>query len=80
VKNQKIEAYSDEALSLIKQFDQAAVDSHPRSTNSHADALATLASAIPSDLKRTIKVEIQATPSLKLKQVVGMADVNLGGS
>ncbi|MDR5650774.1 hypothetical protein, partial [Staphylococcus nepalensis] len=81
VKNQRIEKYRDLALKLMKEFSFIEVDQHPRSTNAHADALATLASAIPSELQRSVLVEFIANPSIESEMVqvrVCMAEVSLG--
>jgi hypothetical protein len=63
-KSGNMEAYRKLAMSLAEQFEIARIGQHSRTTNSHADALATLASAIPSDLRRTIQLERLCKPSI----------------
>ena len=58
-RNHKMESYMKLAQKLIKNFQTPYIERFPRSSNSHGDALATLASAVNSDMKRTIKVEFQ---------------------
>ena len=58
-------AYMRMVQKLIKGFRTAYVERFPRTNNSHANALATLASAVDSKLKRTIEVEYLPRPSIK---------------
>lgn len=53
-KNQIMEAYMRLAQRLFKEFELAYIEKFPRTSSSRADALAALALAIDSDLKRTI--------------------------
>ena len=78
-RNQKMEAYMKLAQQLIKSFTSAYVERFPRTNNSHAYALATLASAVNSKMKRTIDVEYLPKPSIEseLNQVMC---INLGPS
>jgi ribonuclease HI len=62
-KSGNMEAYRNLAISLAKQFQRVCIGQHSRTTNAHADALATLASAIPYDQRRTIQVERITEPS-----------------
>ena len=53
---------------LFKSFNLAYIERFPRTSNSHDDALATLTSAIESDLKRTIEVDFLPKPSIDAEQ------------
>jgi ribonuclease HI len=65
-KSENMEAYRNLAMGLAEQFETVRIGQHSRTTNSHADALATLALAIPSDLWRTIQLERLCKPSISL--------------
>lgn len=67
--NQMMEAYMNLAQRLFKDFDSAYIEWFSRSNNSHADALATFASAINSTNKRTIEVEFLPKLSTEADQV-----------
>ena len=54
-RNERMGAYMKLAQKLIKEFRMAYIEKFPRTSNSHADALATLASAVDSKVKITIK-------------------------
>ena len=69
------------AQKLFREFESAYIERFPRTSNSHADALATLASAIDSKLKRTIEVEFLPKPSIETGsrcQVICEIEANLG--
>lgn len=53
------------AQKLIKDFRTAFVERFPRTNNSHADTLATLASAVDLKLKRLIEVEFLPKQSIE---------------
>ena len=52
------------AQKLIISFKTAYIEKFPRTSNSHADTLATLASIVDSKLKRMIEVEYLLKPSI----------------
>ena len=54
------------AQKLIKEFKTTYIEKFPRTSNSHADALTTLASAIDSKMKRTIEVEYLPKPGVEI--------------
>lgn len=56
------------AQQLLKTFTSAYVERFPKTNNSHADALATLASVVDSKTKRTIDVEYLPRPSTNVYQ------------
>ena len=64
-RNERMGAYMRMTQKLIKEFKTAYVERFPITNNSHSDALATLASAVDSKLKRTIEVEYLPKPSIK---------------
>lgn len=64
-RNERMGIYMRMAQKLIKEFRTAYVERFSRTNNSHADALATLASAVDSKLKRTIEVEFLPRPSIE---------------
>ncbi|XP_052182010.1 uncharacterized protein LOC127794799 [Diospyros lotus] len=59
----KMVAYLQEAQELLRLFDESEVNQVPRSRNSHADALARLASVRETDSLGTIPIEFLAIPS-----------------
>jgi ribonuclease HI len=63
-KSENVGAYRNLAISLAKQFKTLCIGQHPRATNSHADALATLAMAIPWEQRRTIQIKRIDRPSI----------------
>lgn len=54
------------AQKLIKDFRTAYIERFPRTSNSHADVLATLFSAVNSKLKRIIEMEYLPKSSIKI--------------
>ena len=63
-RNQRMEAYMKLAKRLFKRFNSAYIERFPRTSNSHVDALATFASKVDSNMKRTIEVEFLSRPSI----------------
>lgn len=63
-KHQTMEAYLSLARSLLQTFATVEIQRIPRTSNSHADALATLASSINSQGKREVEVTFLHTPSI----------------
>ena len=66
--NQIMEAYMRLTQKLFREFKSSYIKRFPRTSNSHAYTLATLASAVDSSLKRTIEVEYLPTPSIETDQ------------
>jgi ribonuclease HI len=80
-KCENMEAYRNLVLSLAKKFDLIIIGQHSRITNAHVDALATLASVIPSNHCRSIQVERLSQPSISEQALcIYMADENLDGN
>lgn len=55
-RNQILEAYMKLVQKLFKCFKLVYIERFRRTSNSHTDTLATLASAVDSDMKMTIEV------------------------
>lgn len=66
VRNEMMGPYMRMAQKLIKEFRTTYIKRFPITSKSHADALATLASAMGSKLKRTIEVEYLPNPSTEI--------------
>ena len=62
-------SYLSIAKSLLSKFDSVQVEQIRREYNSHADILAKLATALESDLYRTVTVEVLSTPSTLIDTV-----------
>lgn len=65
-RNERMGAYMRMSQKLLKQFKSAYSECFPRTSNSHVDALTILASAVDSNLKRTIEVEYLPRSSIEL--------------
>lgn len=78
-RNQRIEAYMKLAQQLLKSFTSAYVERFSKINNSHADALATLASEVDSKMKRTINVKYLPRPSIET-ELNHVMYINLGPS
>lgn len=63
--NERMGAYIRMDQKLIKEFWTAYIEKFPRTSNSHAHALATLALAVDSKLNRTFEVE--SLPKLSIE-------------
>ena len=82
-RNPRMEAYMKLAQKLFREFESAYIERFPRTNNSHADALTTLASAVNSKLRRTIEVEFLPRPSMEAEaqcRMVCNVETNLGVS
>lgn len=63
-KNNRMAAYMKTTNSLLAKFDHHELNQITRDQNTHGDALACLASAINSEIKRTIEVGFIPEPSI----------------
>uniref|UniRef100_A0A2N9IDL4 Uncharacterized protein n=1 Tax=Fagus sylvatica TaxID=28930 RepID=A0A2N9IDL4_FAGSY len=63
-KDKKMKIYLIEAKRLLKKFKHVQVEHIGRDLNGHADALASLASAVAPKLRRIISVGMQSLPSI----------------
>ena len=63
-KNEKMIAYLTEAKRLLEEFKDVQMEHIRRDLNGHADALASLASAIAPELRRIISVGVQNLPNV----------------
>ena len=61
----KMAAYLAHAKGHLSEFEKAKVQQIGRESNSHADALASLASAVEASNKRTVEVETLQEPSIE---------------
>ena len=67
-RNQKMKAYMRLAHKLFKSFNLTYIEKFHIISNSHADALATFALVVESDMKRTIEMEFLSKPSIDVEQ------------
>ena len=65
-RDERMAAYLLKVQQTITHFNMVRVEQIGRNLNSHADALATLASVLNTDFKRFIPIETLATPSIAL--------------
>jgi ABC-type transporter Mla subunit MlaD len=63
-KDEKMKTYLTEAKKLLGKFKHVQIEHISRDLNGHADALASLASAVAPELRRTISVGVQNLPSV----------------
>ncbi|XXG47631.1 hypothetical protein AAC387_Pa02g2245 [Persea americana] len=73
-------AYLARAKELLSQFERAEVQQIDKESNSHANALASLASAIEAGNKRTVEVETLQEPSIELQPPRQLMCIDLGPS
>ena len=73
-------AYMKMANSLLGKFDHHKLNQITRDQNTHADALAWLASAINSEIKRTIEVGFIPEPSITSSEPVQVNIIEPGPS
>ena len=79
-RDDRMAAYLARARGLLSQFERAEVRQIGRESNSHADALASLASAVEAGNKRTIEVETLWEPSIDLQQPRQLMCLDIGPS
>ncbi|XXG70273.1 hypothetical protein AAC387_Pa06g3069 [Persea americana] len=77
-RDDRMAAYLAHARGLLSQFERAEVRQIGRESNSNADALASLASAVEAGTKRTIEVETLREPSIDLQQPRQLMCLDLG--
>jgi hypothetical protein len=65
-RDERMAAYLLKVQQSMTNFQVVRVEQISRSMNSHADALATLASVLNADFKRFIPIETLATPSITM--------------
>ena len=73
-------AYLALAKKLLSQFRNAEIKQIGRDSNSHADALASLASAVEAGKKRIVEVESLERPSIELHPPREVLCIDLGPS
>ncbi|XP_028080313.1 uncharacterized protein LOC114281927 [Camellia sinensis] len=79
-KNDRMAAYMKTTNSLLIKFDHHELNQITRDQNTHADALACLASAINSEVKRTIEMGFILEPSISLIDSICVNVIDLGPS
>ena len=77
-RDERIAAYLTHAKQLLSQFERAEVKQIGRESNSHADALANLSSAVEAGNKRTVEVKTLEKPSIELQPLRQVMCVDLG--
>ncbi|KAG5562386.1 hypothetical protein RHGRI_005203 [Rhododendron griersonianum] len=78
-RNEKMAAYVEAAKSLLNTFERVCIEQINSGQNSHADSLAWLAAAVPTELKRKVAVDYLAEPSIGRSMDL-ILDVNQGTS
>ena len=68
-RDKRMLSYFSIVMSLLSKFDFVQVEQIRRKHNSHADTLAKLATALETDLYRTVTVEVLSTPSTLIDTV-----------
>lgn len=82
-RNQMMEAYMGLAQKLFKSFYSSYIERFPRMSNSHANTLVNLASAVESNIKRIIEVEFLPRSNIDAEHdchIVFDVEADLGGS
>ena len=79
-RDKRMHEYLDQAKCLQSQFDSFSLLHIPRSGNTHADSLATLATSLDQSLPRVILVEDLYKPSVTKKEVIHVHHVRVGPS
>lgn len=65
IKNQRMDANIKQAQKLFKNFNSAYLERFSRTSNNHANVLATLTSVVEFYMKRIIEVELLLRPSIE---------------
>lgn len=72
-----METYMKLAQKPLREFTLVYIERFPRTSNSHAYTLSTLASAVEFGKKRTIEVELLSTPCIDAKQYSNMIQYDI---
>ena len=80
VRDQRMQGYLGKAWQLQSSFESFSIQQVPRSRNTHADSLATLATSFGRDLPRIILVENLVNPSELELMKVGVYQIRVGPS
>ena len=75
-RDERMLSYLSIVKSLLSKFDFVQVEQIRREHNSHADILAKLATALESDLYRTVTMEVLSTPSTLIDTVDGVCSLS----
>ncbi|GFZ15662.1 hypothetical protein Acr_25g0000710 [Actinidia rufa] len=76
----KMEKYLKVARNLLSEFRAVKIEQVGREFNTHADALASLASTVEGDLGRTVAVDVISVPSIEETQSSIFVNTQLGPS
>uniref|UniRef100_A0A2N9G7V6 Uncharacterized protein n=1 Tax=Fagus sylvatica TaxID=28930 RepID=A0A2N9G7V6_FAGSY len=76
-RDERMMTYLSITKSLLSKFDSVQVEQVRREYNSHADILAKLATALESDLHRTVTVEVLNAPSTLIDTVDRVCGTNM---
>jgi ribonuclease HI len=79
-KDERMIAYLDLAKNLLKGFHEFNIERVGREHNGHADSLVGLASSVAPDLKRTITLEVQDSPSIAKSGQASICQIEMGPS
>ena len=79
-RDQRMQGYLSQIRQLQSSFEAFCIKQVPRSKNSHADSLATLATFLGQGLPRVIIVEDLVTPSCHDQAIVGVHSIQVGSS
>ncbi|XXG90553.1 hypothetical protein AAC387_Pa12g2289 [Persea americana] len=79
-RDDRMAAYLAHTKELLSQFEMTEIRQVGRESNSHANALASLASAVEASNRRTVEVETLREPSIKLQRPRQLMCVDLGPS
>ncbi len=74
-KDENMVAYLTEAKKLLAEFKHVQVEHISTDLNGHADALASLASAVAPELRRIISIGVQNLPALEEKLIMEYAQL-----
>ena len=77
-RDERMQEYLDQAKHLQSHFDSFSLLHIPRSGNTHADSLATLATSSAQSLPRVILVEDLYKPSVMKREVIHVHHVRIG--
>ncbi|XP_058208180.1 uncharacterized protein LOC131321193 [Rhododendron vialii] len=78
-RNEKMAAYVEATKDLLDTFEKVYIEQISSGQNAHADSLAWLAAAVPTEFKRKVAVDYLAEPSIG-RRVELVLDVNQGPS
>ncbi|KAI5351611.1 hypothetical protein L3X38_004502 [Prunus dulcis] len=75
-KHPRMILYLDKVQELLKAFPTFIIQQVPRAENAHADALASLGSALDTQFRRSILVEHLDRPSIEEIELINTMQIN----